>query len=288
MSQAQYHRIEQAIRYIEDHRLEQPSLEEVAAGVGLNPHHLQRIFTTWAGVSPKQFLRYLTLDHAREVLRGDSSVLDAAFDVGPSGPGRLHDLFVTFEALTPGEAHARGRGLEIRFGFHDSAFGRALVGLTERGICWVSFHDADDERAALAELRAEWPEALLVEGAAHTWAAAGRTLVAGAVAAGLPLRLWAQGTNFQIKVWEALLRIPAGRLASYGDVARAIGRPGAGRAVGGAVGANPISLLIPCHRVIRASGRFETGYRWGTARKRALIAWEATAGDRARAAAAAA
>lgn len=287
MSQAQYDRIEQAIRYIEDHRLDQPSLEEIAAGVGLNAHHLQRIFTIWAGVSPKQFLRYLTLDHAREVLRGDASVLDATFDVGLSGPSRLHDLFVTFEAVTPGEASTRGRGLEIRFGFHDSAFGRALVGLTERGICWVSFHDADDGRAALAELQAEWPEAALVKDGERTWAAAGRTLADGAIAAGEPLRLWAQGTNFQIKVWEALLRIPTGRLATYGDVAVAIGRPTAGRAVGSAVGSNPISLLIPCHRVIRASGRFETGYRWGTARKRALIAWEATAGDRAKAVAAA-
>ena len=281
MSEHQYDRIEQAIRYIEEHRLDQPGLDEVAAGVGLSPNHLQRLFTAWAGVSPKQFLRYLTLDRAREALRGDRSVLDAAYDAGLSGPGRLHDLLVRFDALTPGEARARGRGLAIRYGLHDGVFGRALVGLTDRGICWISFHGPGEERAALAELRAEWPEAALVADEAATWAAAGRPLASGAVARGQPLRLWARGTNFQIKVWEALLRIPSGRLATYGDVARAIGRPGAGRAVGGAVASNPISLLIPCHRVIRASGRFETGYRWGTARKRALIAWEATAGDRA-------
>ncbi len=281
MSQPQYDRIEQAIRFIEERRLDQPDLDEIAAGIGLSPHHLQRLFTAWAGVSPKQFLRYLTLDHARAVLRGDHSVLDAAYDAGLSGPGRLHDLFVTFDAVTPGEARARGRGLGIRYGLHDSVFGRALVGLTERGICWVSFHGPDEAGAARADLQAAWPEAALIEDEAATWAAAGRTLASGTIARGQPLWLWARGTNFQIKVWEALLRIPSGRLATYSDVARAIGRPGSGRAVGGAVASNPISLLIPCHRVIRASGRFETGYRWGTARKRALIAWEATAGDRA-------
>ncbi len=281
MSKAHYDRIEQAIRYIEDHQPDQPDLAEIAAGVGLSPHHLQRLFTAWAGVSPKQFLRYLTLDHAREALRGDRSVLDAAYDAGLSGPGRLHDLFVTFDALTPGEARGRGRGLEIRYGLHDSAFGHALVGLTARGICWVSFHGSGEERIALAGLQAEWPEAALVEDRAATWAAAGQPLADGAVSAGRPLRLWAAGTNFQIKVWEALLRIPTGRLATYSDIARAIGRPAASRAVGGAVGSNPISLLIPCHRVIRSTGRFETGYRWGAARKRALIAWEASAGDRA-------
>ena len=285
MSRHHYDRIEQAIRFIEEHWTDQPGLDDIAAGVGLSPHHFQRLFTAWAGVSPKQFLRYLMLDRARAALGGDRSVLDAAYDAGLSGPGRLHDLVVCFDALTPGEARARGRGLAIRYGMHDSVFGRALIGLTERGICWVSFYGPDEERAALAALRTEWPEAALVADEAATWAAAGRALASGALARGQPLRLWARGTNFQIKVWEALLRIPPGRLVSYGDLAGAIGRSGAGRAIGSAVARNPIALLIPCHRVIRASGRFETGYRWGSARKRAMIAWEATAADRSAAAA---
>ena len=268
---ATYARIERAIRYIEDHRLCQPGLEEVAAGVGMSPFHLQRLFTAWAGVSPKLFLRYVTLDHAREALMDARSVLDAALDVGLSGPGRLHDLCVTLEAATPGEIGAGGRGLEIRYGRHDGAFGRFLVATTERGGCSIAFErEGEDPLAALA---AAWPHARLVEDAALTWRCAGEALAQGG--GGSPIRLWARGTNFQIKVWEALLRVPAGWLVGYGDIARAIGRPGAARAVGQAVGANPIAVLIPCHRAIRASGRFETGYRWGSARKRALIAWEA-------------
>ena len=277
--ETQFDRIERAIGFIERRRLDRPRLAEVARGVGLGPHHLQRLFTAWAGVSPNQYLRFLDLDHAREALRGGASVLDAALESGLSGPGRLHDLLVAFEAVTPGEMRAGGRGLEIRFGFLDSAFGRALAGLTARGVCWLSFHAAGERRAALAELRAHWPEARMVEDAAGVGAALGPTLARGRAAPGL--RLWVQGSNFRIKVWEALLRIPPGRLATYGDVARAVGRPGAERAVGGAVAANPVALLIPCHRVIRASGRFAVGYRWGSARKRAMIAWEATEPDRA-------
>ena len=277
--ETQFDRIERAIGFIERRRLDRPCLAEVARGVGLGPHHLQRLFTAWAGVSPNQYLRFLDLDHAREALRGGASVLDAALESGLSGPGRLHDLLVAFEAVTPGEMRAGGRGLEIRFGFLDSAFGRALAGLTARGVCWLSFHAAGERRAALAELRAHWPEARMVEDAAGVGAALGPTLARGRAAPGL--RLWVQGSNFRIKVWEALLRIPPGRLATYGDVARAVGRPGAERAVGGAVAANPVALLIPCHRVIRASGRFAVGYRWGSARKRAMIAWEATEPDRA-------
>ena len=270
---ATYARIERAIRYIEEHRLRQPRLEEVAAGVGMSPFHLQRLFTAWAGVSPKLFLRYVTLDHAREALMDARSVLDAALDVGLSGPGRLHDLCVTLAAATPGEIGAGGRGLEIRHGRHDGAFGRFLVATTERGVCSIAFErEGEDPLAALA---AAWPHARLVEDVARTWRCAGEALAQGGGAGASPIRLWARGTNFQIKVWEALLRVPPGRLVGYGDIARAIGRPGAARAVGRAVGANPIAVLIPCHRAIRASGRFETGYRWGSARKRALIAWEA-------------
>ena len=278
-----YARIERAIRFIEDNRLDQPGLDEIAAGVGMSPFHLQRVFTAWAGVSPKLFLRYVTLDHAREALTDARPVLDAALDVGLSGPGRLHDLSVTLEAATPGEIGAGGRGLDIRYGLHDGPFGRFLVAATERGVCRIAFEqEGENPVAALAEA---WPNARLVEDDAHTWRIAGEALARGIDTGASPIRLWARGTNFQIKVWEALLRVPAGRLVSYGDIARAVGRPRASRAVGQAVGANPIAVLIPCHRAIRASGRFETGYRWGSARKRALIAWEAARRERAGAAA---
>ena len=276
---ATYRRIERAIRFIEDNRLDQPGLEEIAAGVGTSPFHLQRLFTAWAGVSPKLVLRYVTLDHAREALMESRPVLDTALDVGLSGPGRLHDLFVTLEAATPGEVGAGGRGLEIRYGRHDGAFGRFMVATTERGVCRIAFEQEGED--PVAELAALWPGARLVEDAAHSWRAGGEAVARGRSAGAGPIRLWARGTNFQIKVWEALLRIPPGGLVGYGDIARAIGRPQASRAVGGAVGANPIAVLIPCHRAIRASGRFETGYRWGSARKRALIAWEAARHGRA-------
>ncbi len=282
---ANYDRIERAIRFIEDNRLSQPTLGEISAGVGMSPFHLQRVFTAWAGVSPKLFLRYVTFDHAREALLDASPVLDAALDVGLSGPGRLHDLFVTLEAATPGEVGAGGRGLEIRYGRHDGVFGRFLVAATGRGVCRVSFEqEGEDQIEALGDA---WPNARLVEDEAYTWKVAGEALARGMDSGGSPIRLWARGTNFQIKVWEALLRVPPGRLVRYGDIARALGKPGASRAVGRAVGANPVAVLIPCHRAIRASGRFETGYRWGSARKRALIAWEAARAGRAEAGAAA-
>ena len=277
-SASNYARIERAIRFIEDNRLDQPGLDEIAAGIGMSPFHLQRVFTAWAGVSPKLFLRYVTLDHAREALMDSSPVLDAALDVGLSGPGRLHDLFVTLEAATPGEVGAGGRGLDIRYGLHDGPFGRFLVAATERGVCRIAFEQkGEDQVGVLADA---WPNARLVEDGARTWRIAGEALAHGMTAGEPPIRLWARGTNFQIKVWEALLRVPAGRLVSYGGIARAVGNPRASRAVGRAVGANPIAVLIPCHRAIRASGRFETGYRWGSARKRALIAWEATRRER--------
>ena len=282
---ANYARIERAIRFIEDNRLSQPTLGEVAAGVGMSPFHLQRVFTAWAGVSPKLFLRYVTFDHAREALLDANPVLDTALDVGLSGPGRLHDLFVTLEAATPGEVGAGGRGLEIRYGRHDGVFGRFLVAATERGVCRVAFEqEGEDQIEALGDA---WPNARLVEDEAYTWKVAGETLARGIDSGGSPIRLWARGTNFQVKVWEALLRVPSGRLVRYGDIARAVGKPGASRAVGRAVGANPVAVLIPCHRAIRASGRFETGYRWGSARKRALIAWEAARAGQAEAGAAA-
>jgi len=253
----------------------QPSLEEVAAVAGMSPHHFQRTFKRWAGVSPKRFLQYLTLGHAKRLLDERASVLDAALDAGLSGPSRLHDLFVACEAVTPGEYKRRGEGLEIHFGLHDSAYGRALIGATERGICWLGFvrdgEDGSDEEI-LAELEGDWPAAACIHDPDATAPLAARAL-APANGGGKPLPLVLYGTNFQIKVWEALLRIPSGRVASYGDIADAVGNPRAVRAVGRAVGANPISLLIPCHRVILNSGLIHN-YRWGVTRKRRILAIE--------------
>lgn len=250
---------------------ERPSLDELAAVAGLSPHHFQRVFTRWAGISPKRFLQHLTLEHAKHLLDSRESVLGTALETGLSGPGRLHDLFVTCTAMSPGEYRARGADLTVRWGFHDTPLGRVLVGLTDRGICWFSFEAHDDGRQAIAELQAEWSAARLVEDPAATAPVAAQAL-APSGRGDMPLLL--RGTNFQIKVWQALLAIPPGGLATYQDVARAIGQPQAVRAVGHAVGRNPISVIIPCHRVILKSGLVHN-YRWGVARKRALIAWEA-------------
>ncbi len=271
-----FERISRAIGYLERHHRDQPDLDRIAAEVHLSPYHFQRLFTRWAGVSPKQFLRFLSVEHAKAALEAGDSVLDATFEAGLSAPGRLHDLFVTFEAVTPGEYKTMAAGLEIRWGVHASRFGNVLVAATDRGICGLGFIDAAGETAALEDLQERWPRAMLRRDRAATRSYAERLFEPpGAASGGAPLKLWVKGTNFQIKVWEALLRVPFGGLASYGGLARAIGRPGAARAVGSALADNPVAFLIPCHRVIRASGRFETDYRWGTARKRALIGWEA-------------
>ncbi|MFZ5559118.1 MAG: methylated-DNA--[protein]-cysteine S-methyltransferase [Pseudomonadota bacterium] len=266
-----YARIERAIRYLEAHAGRQPGLGDVAAAVGLSPYHFQRLFTRWAGVSPKRFLGLLTVAHARRLLQSSASVLDAALAVGLSGPGRLHDQFVALEAATPGEVKTGGAGLEIRWGVHASPFGEVLVALTPRGVCRMAFLGAGDEAAERDALAAAWP------GAAVRRDDAGTASVARAVFAGVPgptPRLWVRGTNFQVAVWRALLRVPEGAVCTYGDLAAAIGRPGAARAVGQAVGANPVAYLIPCHRVIRGVGGLG-GYRWGPERKRAMLAWEA-------------
>ncbi len=270
-----------AIRYLVEHYDEQPSLDEVAAIAGLHPHHFQRVFKRWAGISPKRFAQYLTVEHAKSLLAADESVLGTALDVGLSGPGRLHDLFVACEAMTPGEYKARGRDLVIRYGVHDSPFGPVAIGLTDRGICWLGFAgDVDDPVAAL---KAEWREATLVRDDAAVARIAARLFEGGqGVAADLP-PLLLRGTNFQVKVWQALLRIPPGHVASYQQVAAAIGSPAAVRAVGQAVGHNPVAVIIPCHRVIRKSGALHN-YRWGESRKRALLAWEAGQRERAGAA----
>jgi len=250
---------------------DRPGLDELAARAGLSPFHFQRVFAAWTGITPKRFAQVVALGHARRLLAADGSVLEAAFEAGLSGPSRLHDLFVSCEAMTPGEFKASGAGLVIRWGLHAGAVGTALIGLTERGVCWLSFVVDGDVAGALAEFRREWAGAALVEDPAATAPVAAAAF--GEAPAEGGLRLLLRGTNFQVKVWEALLRIPPGTVVSYEAVARAVGRPTAMRAVGAAVGRNPISLIIPCHRVIQKSGVVHA-YRWGVARKRALLAWE--------------
>lgn len=271
MATDDYTRIERAIRFLEAHAREQPDLDTVAAAAGLSPHHFQRLFRRWAGISPKRFVQFLTAGHARELLAHRRSALDAALATGLSGGGRLHDLMVNVYAATPGELRERGAGLAIRYGFAPTPFGECLIARTERGICHLAFV-AEGRRAAQDELTARWPQARFAR-AADT-AALARRLFAPNGRAGRPLALHLHGTNFQIRVWEALVRIPAGAAVCYEDLAAAIGAPAATRAVASAVAANPVAVLIPCHRVIRKTGAFGD-YHWGGTRKRALLAWEA-------------
>lgn len=271
-----YERVARAIRFIAARATEQPSLAEVAAEVGLSEYHFHRLFREWAGITPKRFLQLLTLEHAKQWLEESQSVLEASFRAGLSAPSRLHDLFVTLEGVTPGEHRAGGDGVEIRWGQAATRFGIATIGRTHRGVCHLSF-DAEPEHGAgnrvdpapaVAELTARWPAAQLRRDDVDAREIAARLFEQDAV----PVHVG--GTNFQVQVWQALLRIPAGAVASYGDVAKGIGRPEAVRAVAGAIAANQVAWLIPCHRVIRTLG--ETGgYRWGTTRKRAMLAWEA-------------
>jgi AraC family transcriptional regulator, regulatory protein of adaptative response / methylated-DNA-[protein]-cysteine methyltransferase len=264
-------RIANAIGYVAEHYQEQPSLEEMAGAANLSPFHFQRVFKRWAGVTPKRFLQYVTLAHAKRRLVEDASVLDAALDAGLSGPSRLHDLFVTCEAMTPGEFKALGYRLVIRWGLHDGPLGRVLLGVTERGICWLSFV-TEDEAPVIDEFEREWQGATLVRDQATTadYVRRGFEL---AERSSEPLPLLLRGTNFQIKVWEALLRIPFGQVVSYQAIAEAVGQPRAVRAVGAAVGRNNISWLIPCHRVILSTGVIHN-YRWGAAQKRKLLTLE--------------
>ncbi|MCO6439147.1 MAG: methylated-DNA--[protein]-cysteine S-methyltransferase [Phycisphaerae bacterium] len=278
-----YVRVGQAIEFIEHNWRRQPTLGEIAQAAGLSEFHFQRVFARWAGISPKRFLQALTLAGARTALDGGASVLDASLDVGLSGPGRLHDLFVNLEAVTPGEFKTGGDGLRIEIGRHRCPFGTCLIGVTERGVCWLGFADDVDDRSH-RELQRHWPEAQLRTNQAMTKPLVERVFAGfgasgGAGGRGKPLRLLVRGTNFQVKVWEALLRIPLGRICSYQDVAAAVGSPRAMRAVGQAVGANPISWLIPCHRVLRSSGAIG-GYGGGLTRKRAMLAWEMAQSDR--------
>ena len=270
-----YARIEAAILYLEEHFRDQPGLDEVAEAAGLGPHHFQRLFRRWAGISPKRFGQYLTLDYAKAQLEASASILDAAYDAGLSGPSRLHDLFVTYEAMSPGAFKRRGEGVEIAYGLHPSPFGPCFVGQTERGICALGFADGGEGNgeAVRAEFERRWPAARFHEDRAATAHVAAR-IFGERPADSTPLRLAVAGTNFQLKVWEALLRIPPGRITSYHALGQALGLPRSARAVGGAVAANPVSYLIPCHRVIRHTGRI-SHYEWGRSRKRVMLGWEA-------------
>jgi AraC family transcriptional regulator of adaptative response/methylated-DNA-[protein]-cysteine methyltransferase len=272
MSVNDYKLVEQAIRFLDANARRQPELREVAASVGLSEFHFQRLFQRWAGISPKRFLQFQTAQEAKRVLRQAGDLLDASYHAGLSGPGRLHDLIVNVEGVTPGEYKRGGAGLVISCGVHASPFGDCLLGVTSRGVCALEFLQPESEGEALARLRSSWEHAELRHAPQLTASMAERIFgPRGRQQA--PLALLVRGTNFQIKVWEALLRIPSGAVASYGQLARSVGAPRAVRAVGSAVAANPIAYLIPCHRVIRSTGAFGD-YRWGVLRKRVLLSAE--------------
>jgi AraC family transcriptional regulator of adaptative response/methylated-DNA-[protein]-cysteine methyltransferase len=266
----QYELVSDALYWLVENRQRQPGLQELAAHVGFSPSHLQRTFRAFAGVSPKQFLKFLTKEQALERLRKGASVLDAALDCGLSGTGRLHDLLITTEALTPGEARNAGRGVEIRFGYGPTPFGDALLGWTGRGISFLGFTRCKGRRHALAELRGQWPGAALIRSPQEATTLLERIFRVGD---GQPLNVWLRGSPFQLKVWEALMSIAPGTHATYGQLAEQLAAPLASRAVGGAIGRNPVSWLIPCHRVITSAGTLG-GYRWGTDTKQALIGYE--------------
>lgn len=264
-----YERVRDSIAYIAAHAPSQPSLEEVAAHAGLSPAHLQRVFRRWAGVSPKRFLQQLTTLRAQELLRDSVPVIDAAFEAGLSGPSRLHDLMVVARAVTPGEYATRGAGLTIRLGVHDTPFGTAVIGMTDRGICALRLCDAEGVAAAIDEVETEWCGATVVRDDASTGAVIA-SIFQPANRTDAPLTLLLRGTNFQLRVWEALLRVPDHCVISYSDLAERLGEPRATRAVASAVGANPIAYVIPCHRVLRANGALG-GYRWGLDRKLVML-----------------
>ncbi len=266
--------VRRAIAYISEHWRAQPDVDKIAEAAGVSSADLHRLFRRWAGLTPKAFLQALTLDHARALLRESASVLDAAYEVGLSGPGRLHDLFVTHEAMSPGEWKAGGAGLTIQYGFHPSPFGTALVMATPRGLAGLAFADPGEEDAALADMRGRWPKAAYVQDQAATAPLARRVFDPGEWRPDRPLRIVMIGTDFEVRVWETLLGIPMGRATTYSDVAEKVCSRKAARAVGAAVGKNPLCFVVPCHRVIGRSGDL-TGYHWGLTRKRAIIGWEA-------------
>jgi AraC family transcriptional regulator of adaptative response/methylated-DNA-[protein]-cysteine methyltransferase len=269
-----YSRIERAIHFLEENYHRRPELRAVAESVNLSEFHFQRLFRRWAGISPKRFIQFLTLEHAKRLLAGPRSVLEATYDAGLSSPGRLHDLFVNLEAVTPGEFKAQGAGLRITYGFHPTPFGECLLAVTERGICGLGFVGAGGRAKVLRDFRSRWPQAHWEANPRMTQPYIRRIFGGGKRNGKRPITLVLQGTNFQVKVWEALLKIPMGSVVPYEELATRVCSARAARAVGGAVGKNPIAFLIPCHRVIRKAGGIG-GYHWGAARKRAMLAWEA-------------
>jgi AraC family transcriptional regulator, regulatory protein of adaptative response / methylated-DNA-[protein]-cysteine methyltransferase len=271
---ADYEIVRKAIGHIRGHWREQPEVEAIAEAAGVTPTELHHLFRRWAGLTPKAFLQALTLDGARQLLRDSASVLDASYEVGLSGPGRLHDLFVTHEAMSPGEWKAGGAGLTLYFGFHPSPFGNALVMATDRGLAGLAFSDPGAERATLTDMQKRWPRAHYVEDAARTAPIAQRVFDSKQWRSQQPLRVVLIGTDWEVQVWEALLQIPMGRLTTYSGLAGKVSNPAAARAVGAAVGKNPIAFVVPCHRVIGKAGKL-TGYHWGLTRKRAMLGWEA-------------
>jgi len=271
-----YERIENVIRHLTEHYFEQPDFRELAGIAKVSEFHFHRLFSRWAGVTPKALIKFLTAKHAKALLRQSQSVLDASLDAGLSGPGRLHDLLVSVDAVSPGEFKSYGEGMEIRYGFHSTPFGTCIIGATARGICHLSFleQDSSSRRAAtIRELRSDWPKAILRHHPQSTRGLAAKIFDRGAKTRTGKIPVLLVGTPFRLKVWEALLKIPSGHVLSYLDVARSIGAPNACRAVGAAVGQNPVAYLIPCHRVIHETG-IVGNYRWGQARKLAMLARE--------------
>ncbi len=269
-----YERVRSVLANLTKNWRDQPSLEDLARPVGLEPEQLQRLFSRWAGLTPKAFLQALTLDHARAMLKDSASILETSLEVGLSGPSRLHDLFVTHEGMSPGAYKTKGSGVIISYGFHPSPFGLALVMVTAQGLCGLGFSDVGGEAASLADMQRRWPNASYIENSAQTAPYAAQIFAPEKWQDGQPLRVTFIGSDFEIRVWESLLKIPMGRAVTYGDIASSIDKPKAARAVGAAVGRNPISFVVPCHRVIGKSGAL-TGYHWGLTRKRAILGWEA-------------
>jgi AraC family transcriptional regulator of adaptative response/methylated-DNA-[protein]-cysteine methyltransferase len=269
-----YEIVRRAIGFISEHWRAQPETDTIADAAGVSTTELHHLFRRWAGLTPKAFLQALTLDHARALLRDSASVLDATFEVGLSGPGRLHDLFVTHEAMSPGEWKSGGEGLTIHYGFHPSPFGTALIMATERGLAGLAFDDADARKPALADMQSRWPKATYVEDSARTAPLARRIFDRKLWRPDQPLRVVLIGTDWEVRVWETLMKIPLGRLTTYSDIAAKVCTPAAARAVGAAVGKNPICFVVPCHRVVGKSGAL-TGYHWGITRKQAMLGWEA-------------
>ncbi|HEY6834611.1 MAG TPA: bifunctional helix-turn-helix domain-containing protein/methylated-DNA--[protein]-cysteine S-methyltransferase [Pseudolabrys sp.] len=271
---ADYDIVRRAIAHIRGNWRAQPEIETISDAAGVTPTELHHLFRRWCGLTPKAFLQALTLNSARDLLRSSASVLDTAYEVGLSGPSRLHDLFVTHEAMSPGEWKTGGEGLTVTYGFHPCPFGMALVMTTPRGLAGLALADAGKERAALRDMRARWPKARYVEDFAATAATGRRIFDSTLWRPDQPLRVVLIGTDFEVRVWEKLLTIPMGKLTTYSDLAASAGSPKAARAVGAAIGKNPICFVVPCHRVIGKSGEL-TGYHWGLTRKRAMLGWEA-------------